>query len=87
MKRTLIAVTLVAILCTSCASDQVFAKSEATIADLGYTNIKYEGYAWVSCDKNDFYALKYSTTSASGRRVTLAACSGVFKGVTVRTIN
>jgi len=72
---------------SGCATDQVFIRSQQAIEDQGYTFIIYEGRAYSACGEDDFYSLKYSATSRTGRRVTLAACSGIWKGVTVRTIN
>lgn len=78
---------LIVTLLTGCASDETFIKSEQAIADLGYTNVSYEGYTWFGCDSRDQYRLKYTAISQTGRQVELAACSAPFKGVTVRTIN
>ena len=86
MKKIITTMTAL-LLCTSCASDQTFAVSEQAIADQGYTNIQYQGWAWMACGEDDSFALKYSANAPNGRSVTLVACSGVFKGVTVRTIN
>ena len=86
MKRIIAAIAALA-LCSSCAPQEVFAKSEQAIADQGYKNIVYEGYEFWACDSKDTFGLRYSATATTGRRVTLAACSGVFKGVTIRTIN
>lgn len=71
---------------SGCSTDEVVIRSQQAIADQGYTFIIYEGHAWGACGEDDFYSLKYSATSRTGRRVTLAACSGFWKGVTVRTI-
>lgn len=67
--------------------DDVFIRSQQAIEDQGYTFIIYEGRAWQACGEGDSNSLKYSATSNTGRRVTLAACSGCRKGVTVRTID
>jgi len=85
MNKSLAAI-VVLLLCTSCAPSEVFTKSEQTIADQGYSQIQYEGWAWFSCGEEDQFALKYSAIARSGRPVILAVCSGWFKGVTLRTI-
>jgi hypothetical protein len=56
------------------------------MANQGYTEIKYERYEWLACGSDDVFALRYSAIAPSGAPVTLAACSGWFKGVTIRTI-
>ena len=79
--------SLLLVTLSGCATDQVFIRSQQAIADQGYTFIIYEGHAYPACGEDDSYSLKYSATSNTGRRVTLAACSGIWKGVTVRTID
>lgn len=87
MRKTITLISLL-LLCTSCATDETFAKSQRAIEDLGYTNVSYEGYAWGACDsRSDTFSLKYSAIAPTGRPVELAACSGYWKGVTVRTLN
>lgn len=87
-KAKLIAIILaVGLFTPSCSLDQTFARSEQAITDLGYTNVQYQGWAWFACSEDDNFSLRYTAVSQSGRPVTLVACSGWFKGVTVRTID
>lgn len=53
-KKLLALLLLIGLTTTSCASDQTFIQSEQAIADLGYTNIQYEGWAWFSCGVCDY---------------------------------
>jgi hypothetical protein len=75
------------LLCTGCVGDEVFVRSQQAIADQGYTQINYEGWEYFGCGESDIFRLRYTAVASNGRPVTLAACSGWFKGVTVRTIN
>jgi hypothetical protein len=86
MKKVLATIATL-LLCTSCVPSEVFSRSQQAIADQGYTNIQYQGYEWFACGQEDQFGLRYAATAPNGRRVTLAACSGWFKGVTIRTIN
>ena len=86
-KKLLALLLLIGVSTTSCASEQTFIQSEQAIKDLGYSQVEYQGWAWYACGEDDNFSLKYTAVSQSGRQVTLAACSGFFKGVTVRTID
>lgn len=71
-----------AILSLAACSDAPTA--ERVLADNGYTNIKTNGYAFLSCGEKDSFATSFTATSPNGRQVSGAVCSGWMKGATIR---
>lgn len=54
------------------------------LPDMGYTNIKYEGFGWFDCGEDDWFRSRYSAINPKGKRITLTICEGLFKGKTIR---
>lgn len=55
-----------------------------TLVSQGYTEIRINGYALLSCGENDTYATAFTAKGPNGKPVSGAVCAGVFKGNTVR---
>lgn len=50
----------------------------------GYTEIRFNGYGWFACGKDDTFATAFYATSVNGTRVSGTVCSGLLKGNTIR---
>jgi hypothetical protein len=50
----------------------------------GYTNVELGGPALFGCAKDDNFTRTWKATGQQGTRVKGVACSGLFKGVTIR---
>lgn len=50
----------------------------------GFSDIRFHGYAWLDCDKNDTFRTSFTATGPTGKRVAGAVCSGWMKGLTIR---
>ena len=79
MKKQLI--LIIALLSAGCTDQQ---KTYKTLSDNGYTDINVGGYSWFMCGNGDDYATEFTAKSPSGKFVSGAVCSGIFKGATIR---
>jgi hypothetical protein len=62
-------------------------KPDATtkiLAAQGFTQIVIEGYAFLGCSEDDTHRTRFRAVSASGEIVRGVACSGFWKGTTLR---
>ncbi len=60
--------------------------AQRALEGAGYTDIQIGGYAWFLCDgKSDTFATEFTAKGPTGKAVTGAVCSGIFKGSTIRT--
>lgn len=77
-----VAVVAIALLALVGCTDQQGAYK--ALQDAGYTEISIKGYAAFSCSRDDSFATSFLAKGPTGRSVTGAVCSGVFKGKTIR---
>ena len=54
------------------------------LAAQGFTEIKTTGYQLFGCGQDDTFHTGFEAMSPAGVRVTGVACSGIFKGTTLR---
>lgn len=59
-------------------------KMEKALTQQGYTNIEYKGYSIFGCSDKDTFHAEFTATSPEGKQVQGIACSGYFKGTTIR---
>lgn len=58
--------------------------AQKTLEDNGYTHVQTTGYRWFTCDNHDLFSTGFTAVSPSGKPVSGAVCSGLFKGNTIR---
>ena len=49
----------------------------------GYTNIKFTGYGWVSCSRDDTFRTNFTATK-DGKQYEGTVCNGLFSGAVIR---
>jgi hypothetical protein len=77
--KKLIFLVAVMIFC-SCTNEE---KSKHVLEDSGYSNIKFTGYSWLTCD--GMYSTGFIAKSTyTGRMVTGTVCGCGSKGYTIR---
>lgn len=83
MKKLLTALVAgVALAMSACTSPET---ADRVLRQQGYSDVKAEGYAWLSCGKDDSVRTAFSAKAPNGDRVTGAVCGGLlFKNNTVR---
>ena len=79
MKKLFILIAAVAL--SACSQSD---RATSALKDAGYTNIQTTGYAWFACSEKDTFATGFEAVGPTGRKVSGAVCSGVFKGQTIR---
>ena len=79
MKQIMVVACLLGV---SACSDGDTAKR--ILSENGYTEIETNGFAWLSCSKDDTFKTSFRAKSPSGQHVKGAVCSGWFKGGTIR---
>lgn len=86
MKNKMLKVTfmvLVLVLC-SCTSQS---DAERALSAQGFTDVRYTGYQWFACSKDDFYHTGFVAKNQNGKDVSGVVCSGIwFKSATVSTV-
>lgn len=50
----------------------------------GYTSVRFTGYRWFMCGKDDTYSTGFEAVGPTGQRVTGSVCAGFWKGSTIR---
>lgn len=55
-----------------------------TLESMGFTNVQTTGYRLLGCGTGDIRHTGFMATSVNGTRVSGIACSGFFKGTTIR---
>lgn len=59
--------------------------SAEALESSGYSDIRFDGYGWLRCDKNDLYSTKFTAKNPTGREVSGVVCCGRWwKACTVR---
>lgn len=82
MPKTLAWILVAALLSLACTDESA---ARRTLDAEGFTDVRFTGYAFFSCGKDDTTATEFVATNPRGRRVKGAVCCGlVFKGCTVR---
>jgi uncharacterized protein YcfL len=77
-----VAIALVTLLLAGCYSSNDARKA---LEAQGFTDIEVTGHAWFACSKSDTYATSFNAKNPQGKRVSGAACSGLFfKNTTIR---
>jgi len=56
-----------------------------TLADQGFTQVNLTGFEWFGCGRDDTYNTGFEAVSLNGHKVRGVVCSGIGKGMTVRT--
>ncbi|TGT64061.1 MULTISPECIES: hypothetical protein [unclassified Mesorhizobium] len=51
---------------------------------VGIHDVRFGGYAWFACSKNDHFSSTFTGTGADGKPVSGVVCQGLLKDVTVR---
>jgi hypothetical protein len=59
-------------------------KTEVLLKKQGYTHITTDGYSFFGCSKGDTFRTKFYAKSSMGETISGVACSGWFKGTTLR---
>ena len=78
-------VTALAFLCSLLSGCYSGKDARKALEAQGFTNIEITGHAWFACSKNDTFATSFTATNPQGKRVSGAACSGLFfKNTTIR---
>ena len=80
--KSLIAIVLVMLALTGCASNpnEVLRVLESA----GFTNVELKGYSYFGCGEDDVYKTKFIAKGPTGQYVEGTVCSGWFKGSTIR---
>ncbi len=68
----------------SCQSTDNYKKGKLQLKNMGYTNVKSQGYALFCCSENDIYSTHFTAKDKQGKTVEGCICSGLTKGITVR---
>lgn len=79
MKKPL-AIVLVAVLAGCTQAD----RATEALKDAGYTEIRITGWDAFACSDKDTFSTGFEAKGPTGRKVSGAVCSGVFKGQTIR---
>jgi len=75
------AVLLAALLC-GCTNE---GKAFEALDNEGFTDIKFTGYQFFECGKDDTYHTGFTAKNSNGKTVTGTVCGGLlFKGSTIR---
>ena len=59
-------------------------ESRRTLENSGYSDIETDGFAPLSCCKDDFYSTKFKARNTKGQMVEGVVCGAPLKGYTVR---
>lgn len=82
MKRIKIGLIIaVVVIFSGCTEND---KTVALLKKQGYTHISTDGYSFFGCDEKDTFRTKFYAKSPSGEDIEGVACSGWFKGITLR---
>ena len=84
MKRfalTLLVASLAVLALAGCTNEE---KSRAALESAGFTEITFDGYAFMACSEDDAYKTKFTARNPQGNMVSGVVCCGRFKGCTVR---
>lgn len=71
----------VALAVTACTDESA---SLPALDALGFTDVRFTGYAWFDCADKDTFATAFTARNAAGKPVSGAVCCGVWKNCTVR---
>lgn len=78
MRRILLAC---AILLSSCTDDQRF---EEALDNMGFTNIRIDGYAFYGCGEGYNFHRSFHATNPRGKEVSGVVCCGILTGCTAK---
>jgi len=59
-------------------------RATMALTDAGFTNIEITGYAFLACAEHDTFSTGFRAKGPTGKTVSGAVCSGVFKSQTIR---
>lgn len=82
MKMTIV---LLALLLAGCDALTHPESARKVLLDAGYSDVKFTGYDWFACSKDDTYHTGFTAKGPTGRPVKGVVCEGVFfKASTIR---
>ena len=83
-KSIMVAITLLALILTSCTDSSDFLKGKKQLENQGYTDIVSTGYSAFCCGEEDTFSTGFKAKDRNGDEVKGCICSGAFKGITIR---
>jgi len=82
MKNVALIVIVAILLMSGCTSEK---EAKKALESESYTHIKYTGYHFFACSKDDFFHTGFKARNSKNKVVEGTVCSGlIFKGSTIR---
>ena len=79
--KKLIAIVGITLVLFGCSSSK---DAREALQKNGFTDIETHGYSFFGCTNDDTFKTKWTATNTQGVKVSGVACSGWFKGTTLR---